>query len=118
LYDFHKMDLSEYSTLREMSDGLFKNRLVVPVSLAILGVAEEEGAFTAPEIRRALDGRVESNQIRDALSRIEACGAIEELPFPGPPHPHTWTRVSHPFWDFVAKWTSGVAVRPSLAADE
>jgi hypothetical protein len=101
------MEQREYKALRSMSAGLFKNSLVLPVSRAIL---QRDGGspFTATNLCEGLGGRVASNQIRDALSRLEASGAIEQLPFPGRPHPRSWERRDHSFWSFVEDWAAEI----------
>jgi hypothetical protein len=99
------MALGQYEAQREMSDNLFKNRLVVPIASAILAVAEAGEAFTATELRHQLGGRVESNQIRETIeTRLESCGAVAQLPYPGRPHPRTWERLESPFWLFIEDW--------------
>jgi hypothetical protein len=101
----HMMALDQYEAQREMSDGLFKNRLVVPVASAVLTVTEAGGTFTATDVRHQLGGRAESNQIREVIeTRLEMCGAVEQLPYPGRPHPRTWERLENPFWAFIEHW--------------
>lgn len=107
------MEDEAYSKLRAISSGLFKNALLIPVANEVLGIPEN-GSFTASDLRQQLGGRVENNQIRDALSRLEACGAIIELPFPGRPHAHTWEREEHPFWTFASDWIRQVAPARAL----
>ena len=104
LYDLHMMEEHEYRALREASSGLFKNGLVAPLAWAIMETAPVGGTFSASKLRQKLDGRWADNQIRDALPRLEAAGAISELPFPGRPHARTWERKEHPFWNFAATW--------------
>lgn len=105
------MELELYETARARSQGLFNNALLLPVAAAIAAEVKVGGDFTAPEVRGWLDGRAESNQIREPLRRIEATAAIEELPYPGRPHPRRWQRAEHPLWPFVADWVGIKAAR-------
>ena len=100
------MDESLYLDLRERSWALFHNRLVLPAARVVFDLGDRGGSFGASEIRRQIGGSAESNQIRDALTRLEAIGAISELPYLGRPNPRRWSREDHPFWDFVESWTS------------
>jgi hypothetical protein len=100
------MEKVEYTALREASSDLFKNALVAPLAWAIIEVAASGGSFTVSDLRQKLDGRCADNQIHGALPRIEAAGAINQLPFPGKPHPRTWERKEHPFWGFADAWIS------------
>ena len=98
------MDNSAYLEARRLSSGLFNNALVLPVTLAILEVAGENGSFKLAELGEALGGRSASNPIREALKRLEAVGAVQQLTSLGPPYPDVWERQPHPFWAFVAGW--------------
>src|ERR1700712_5046486 len=107
------MEDEAYTTLRTISAGLFKNGLLMPVANEVLRIPES-GSFTASDLRQRLGGRVENNQIRDVLSRLEACGAVVELPFPGRPHAHIWERQEHPFWKFASDWIRQAAPAGAL----
>jgi hypothetical protein len=102
------MDEADYHSLCDRSSDLFKNRLVLPVAWAVLQITEDEATVSASEIRVELGGRVENNQIRDALKRLERIGALRELPHTGPPSPHIWVRQGHPVWDFVKAWAGNL----------
>jgi hypothetical protein len=104
LYDLHTMEKHHYEILRALSQGLFKNGLVLPLSWAILDGVGLGDSFIGRDLREKLGGRSADNQIRGALARLEAIGAITELPYLGRPNPHTWVRAPHPFWDFATSW--------------
>jgi hypothetical protein len=98
------MESEDYAALRDLSSRVFKNALVVPVAWAVPRVTDVGGSFVASQVREELSGKLESNQIREALGRIEEIGAVTELPYPGRPHARTWERVKSPFWQFLEKW--------------
>jgi hypothetical protein len=102
------MDEDKYLLLRDRSSDLFNNSLVLPVAWAILQHTEVDATLAASEIRQELGGRVENNQIREALKRLERIGALQEMPHTGPPNPHVWVRRDHPLWAFVDTWTSNL----------
>lgn len=103
------MDKMTYDEARQRSSGLFNNSLVLPVARAVLDAAQDGKAFKLAELGEELGGRAPINSIRTALQRIEACGAVEQLPSLGAPHPDLWERRQHPFWSFVTDWLSRVA---------
>jgi hypothetical protein len=103
------MDKSAYLEARDLSSGLFNNALVLPVTLAILQVAGEGGSFKLGELGEALGGRSAPNSIREALKRLEAVGAVQQLTSLGPPYPNVWQKQPHPFWTFVADWVGHLA---------
>lgn len=98
------MDKRAYDKLRELSKGAFKNSNIVPVSYAILSTTEAGGFVEATDIREFLNGRIESNNIRDAFERLETFDALSELPYAGPPRARTWERLTAPYWPFVDDW--------------
>jgi hypothetical protein len=101
------MELAHYQALRVMSGGLFGNSLVVPVTAAILHVAEVGDAFKASQLREQLSGRAADNQIREVLeNRLETCEAVEQFPYLGRPHARTWQRLESPLWPFIESWVA------------
>ena len=102
------MESAEYEQLRNMSSALFNNGLLLPVALVIARTVAVEGTFTARSLRERLQGRAESNQLRDIVDRIARIDAVAQLPHPGRPHPRVWTRRSHSFWGFVEMWAGEV----------
>lgn len=98
------MDLAHYQTLRARSRGLFGNALVLPIADAVAENVTVGSDFTAPDVRSWVSGRAADNQIHDALTRLASTGAIDQLPYPGRPHPRRWERADHPLWLFVAEW--------------
>lgn len=98
------MEENDYQALRAASSGLFKNALIGPLAWAVMDTVPVGGTFSGTHLRQKLNGRCADNQIRDALPRFEAAGAVAQLPFPGKPHARTWERRDHPFWSFAAAW--------------
>ena len=99
------MDLALYEALYDASAALFKNSLVLPVCAVVVREAEPGGTIAVPEIREALDGRVEGNQIRDALKRLTAIKALAHLPSTRRSERHLWRREEHPLWAFADSWS-------------
>lgn len=93
-------------TVRKRSKTLFENAQVLPVAGAIVEQVKVGSDFTAPDIRAWVGGRAADNQIHGVLSRLEAAGALVQLPYPGRPHPRRWERVKHPLWRFVTDWAA------------
>lgn len=105
------MEKHEYENARKRSRGLFNNALILPVAIVVAERIQPGSDFTVADVRAWMGGRAESNQIRDAVRRIEAAEAIVELPYPGRPHPHRWQRNEHPFWTFVTEWAAVKATK-------
>lgn len=105
------MENDSYEMLRDRSRGLFNNALVLPVALSIAEQVQVGSDLTIADIREWLGGRAASNQIREAVARIESTTAIGEMPYPGRPHPRRWQRNDHPLWSFVINWTTVRAAR-------
>jgi len=98
------MEKHQYDALRNLSNGLFKNGLVVPAAACITEIELGE-AFGVTWVREQLGGRAAANQIHEVLARLETCEALEQLPYPGRPHPRMWRRLDSPFWTFIEAWT-------------
>jgi hypothetical protein len=105
------MEQIEYEIARGRSKDLFNNALILPVAMAVVANVDVGSDLTAPDVQIWLGGRVASNQITEALRRIQSTGAAFELPYPGRPHPHRWERRKHPLWRFVADWNTTKAVK-------
>jgi hypothetical protein len=99
------MESGQFAELKELSAGVFNNGTILPVAWAVPRIAKPGQTIQATAIREELGGRLEGNQIRDALTRLEAGGAVREmLPHPGPPHPRVWERLDTPFWALLDGW--------------
>ena len=99
------MDLDVYEALSGASSHLFKNSLVLPVCVVIAGQTDPGTTISIPEIREGFGGRVESNQIREALKRLLAIRALTHVPSTRRSEPHLWGREQHPIWTFVGEWS-------------
>lgn len=109
------MDLGVYESLRAASFALFKNSLILPVAAAVVRESEAGEVVAIAEVREVLGGRVEGNQIREALNRLTEIGASAHIPSPRRSEPHLWRREDHPFWPFADSWVRSLeeAVRPT-----
>jgi hypothetical protein len=103
------MDSMDYATVRDRSKALFGNAHVLPVAEAITDHAAVGADFTAPEVRAWVGGHAADNQIHGVLARMTKAGALNQLPYPGQPHPRRWERAEHPLWRFVAEWAKAPA---------
>jgi hypothetical protein len=88
--------------------------------LAVAIAIEESRASTVtqPEVTRALDGRSPPNKILQALARLEAMGALSQLPYPGRPRARTWEKVKKSaFWTLATEYAAEIdAARPMKRA--
>jgi|GEM_PF-6721949 len=100
----------DYETARDRSKALFENSHLLPVAEAITKHVAVGGDFTAPEVRAWIGGRAADNQIHGVLSRLEAAGALVQLPYVGRPLPRRWERSEHPLWRFATEWAKVPAV--------
>lgn len=105
------MDLPVYEALCAGSFDLFKNSLVLPVCTVVVRETDPGGTIAIPEIREALGGRVEGNQIREALKRLTSIQALAHLPSTRRSERHLWRREEHPLWVFAGDWSRALEER-------
>jgi hypothetical protein len=103
------MDDDQFDRLRRLSIELTNNNVLLPVAAALLNVPDGSTA-TAPSVSRTLQGRLPVNRILDMLCRLARLGVLQELPYPGKPHPRVFSRVQGPFWTFISAWVSDESV--------
>ena len=96
-----------YDRVADRSAILHGHRHVLPVVAWILESGSE--AITAPEATHGLAGLVTGNKVLEALERLDAIGALRELPYPGKPHRRVFERIPSPYWDFAGQYLSEVA---------
>jgi hypothetical protein len=96
------MDTAEVEWLRELSRPLFGNAFVLPVAAAVLAV--RAGDIRSTPVIQVLGGRLPLKDVLRGFDRLVQIGALEELPYPGQPHPRIFSRRADPFWDFVASY--------------
>jgi hypothetical protein len=98
------MEPAQFEHLKARSGSLFNNSLVVPVAAAILDRENPKASFKIGEIRQELGGAAADNQIHQVLERLEKCGLLDQLPWPGRPHARMWRLLDSPFWAFIESW--------------
>src|SRR4051812_29599389 len=77
------------------------NRAVLPAAGCVLELGASD--VTASEVVRGLQGRVAPNKALEALERLCAIGALEELPRLGRPHARVFKRRANAYWSLVAE---------------
>lgn len=112
------MDNSAYESVREVSSHVFNNALVLPVASVILNAIEVGATFTIPDLRVGLEGRVADNQIRDALRRVVATGAVAHLDSLGGSRADVWLRQTHSFWTFADELLRPLISEPETSGDK
>jgi hypothetical protein len=93
-----------FEAVARRSQGLHGNKHLLPVAVAIAEL--DRDAVKAPELRVALGGHVEPNRLLEALERLCAIEVLEELPYPGRPHPRMFRRLPSAYWGFVAEFAA------------
>lgn len=106
-----------FEALTAASRDVHGNMFVLPVAF---WVAEESGSgVSVSEIMRGLQGRVDRHRIIEALERLCAIGAMEELPRPDVRNaPRFFDMKIHPYWAFVAAFTASFLTLESGVPDE
>lgn len=89
----------KYDTLVACSQELLNNKHLLPVAVWLAEHAPE--TVQAPDVERGLGGRSSSNRVLQALDRLCKAGFLEELPYPGRPHPRIFELRSSGLWVFA-----------------
>lgn len=97
---------ARYERLAERSHALHYNKHVLPVATWIAEASVE--TIKAPEVGLGLGGRSPANRVMEALERLCAIGALQELPYPGPPQARIFERRSTAYWHFVLAFAEEV----------
>jgi hypothetical protein len=97
-----QIDDQEFVALTAASRDLHGHMSVLPVAVLIL--REGTSVVGASEALRGLGGRLDRPRIIEALKRLEAIGAMRELPRLGPRNsPRAFERLpDSPYWAFAA----------------
>ncbi len=93
-----------YGALAVRSQGLYKNKHLLPVAAWIAGCKLE--TISAPDVARGLDGRLAPNKALEVLERLQEAGVMHELPYTGRPHARMFERLPGAFWRFVEEFAS------------
>jgi hypothetical protein len=98
------IDDQEFAALTAASRALHGHMSVLPVAVWI--AREGEPVVTVSEVLRGLAGRVDRPRIMEALKRLEAIGALRELPRIGAPNAaRQFERISgSPYWGFAVTY--------------
>ena len=98
------IDDQEFTALTAASRDLHGHMSVLPVAVWI--VREGEPVVTVSEVLRGLSGRVDRPRIMEALKRLEAIGALRELPRVGPSNSaRQFERIADsPYWDLAVTY--------------
>jgi hypothetical protein len=91
-----------YARLTQRSQALHRHKYVLPVAVWIQ--EQNVSVAKAPEARRGLGGRGDSNRMLEALVHLSAIGALRELPHPGRPNPRLFEKVESPYWAFAEEF--------------
>lgn len=93
-----------YEGLAARSQGLYKNKHLLPVAAWIAGCKLD--TISAPDVARGLDGRLALNKALEVLERLQEAGVMHELPYPGRPHARMFERLPGAFWRFAEEFAS------------
>jgi hypothetical protein len=98
-------DDQEFTALTAASRDLHGHMCVLPVAVWI--ARDGEPVVTVSEALRGLAGRVDRPRIMEALKRLEAIGALSELPRIGPANaPRQFERIKESaYWDFADSYS-------------
>jgi len=93
-----------FAVASQLSQALHGNKHVLPVAIVIAEAGSAQ--MQVPEIGSILGNHAPAHRIHEAMRRLQSMGVLEELPYPGRPHPRMFAVRDNPYWEFAQAFES------------